>query len=48
MLCVFGVFLAFVAVFICVLFILFITVQGETNFLVNLDGDNKYSNNSEF
>ena len=43
MLCVFGVILAFVAVLKYVLFILFPTVHRKTNFLVNLYGDNKYS-----
>ena len=38
-----GVFLAFVAVFISVLFILFVAVHRKTNFLVNLYCDNKYS-----
>ena len=36
-------FLAFVAVFISMLFILFVTVHHQTNFLVNLYWDNKDS-----
>ena len=38
-----SVFLAFVGVFICLLFILFVTVHRKTNFLVNLYWDNKDS-----
>ena len=41
--CASGVFLAFVAVFISLLFILFDTVHCKTNFLVNLYWENKYS-----
>ena len=43
MLCVFSVFLAFVAVIINLLFILFVTVHRKTNFFVNLYWDNKDS-----
>ena len=43
MLCLFGVFLAFVAVLISLLFTLFVAVHRMTNFLVNLFWDNKYS-----
>ena len=39
----FGVFLAFVALFLSQLFILFVTVHRKTNFLVNLYWDNRYS-----
>ena len=39
----FGVFLTFVAVFISLLFNLFVTVHRKTNFLANLYWDNKYS-----
>ena len=39
----FAVFLAFVAVFISLLFILFLTVHRKTNFLVNLYWDSNYS-----
>ena len=42
-LCVFGVFLAFVAVFINLLFSLFVTVHRKINFLVSLYSDSKYS-----
>ena len=42
-LCVFGVFLAFVALLTSLLFILFVTVLRKTNFFVNLYWDNKYS-----
>ena len=41
--CVFGLFLAFIIVFISLLFILFLTVYRKTNFFVNLYWDNKYS-----
>ena len=40
-------FLAFVAVFISLLFILFVTVHCETNFPVNLCWDNKYSDSEK-
>ena len=46
-LCVFGVFLAFAAVFISPLFTLFVTVHRKTNFLVNLYWDNKHSDSAE-
>ena len=39
----FGVFLAFVAVFVNLFFILFVTVHRQTNFFVNVYWDNKYS-----
>ena len=39
----FIVFVAFVAVLITPLFILFVTVHRKTNFLVNLYRDNQYS-----
>ena len=39
----FGVFLALVAVFISLLFILLVTMHRKTNFLVNLYRDNTYS-----
>ena len=41
--CVPCVFLALVAVFISLLFILFVTVHRKTNFLVNVYWDNTYS-----
>ena len=43
MLCVFGVFLTFVAVLKYYLFILFLTVQHKKNILINLHWDNKHS-----
>ena len=36
-------FLAFVAMFISLLFILLVTMHHKTNFLVNLYKDNRYS-----
>ena len=39
----FGVLLAFVALFLSLLFILFVTVHRETHFLVNVYWDNTYS-----
>ena len=42
----FGVFLAFVVVFVILLFILFATVHRKTNFLANLYWDNKYSDSN--
>ena len=41
MLCVFGVFLTFVAMFISLLFIPFVTVHCKINFLVNFYWANK-------
>ena len=40
---VFGVILAFVAMFISLLFILFVSVHCKTNVLVNLYWDDKYA-----
>ena len=45
---VFGVILAFVAVFISLLFILFVTVHCKTDVLVNMYWDDKYSDSDSF